>query len=490
MVQGLLLNDTSAYSVISDEFFVESQIWQLPNRILATQRRAPVATQPIEPVKHVQAAKSPLHPAPVQVRQTKDPLAILERALITRGMATADDLKKARLSLSATGSGGGGGHPGASPTGSALLHALVERGVLTTAQCDRLNREIISETPKRVELPGYQILEKVGRGCMGMVYKARQTSVDRVVAVKVLLPSLAKNPSYVQRFMREAKMAAALSHPNLVSVIDAGAAGGLNYFVMEFVDGKSVGERLAEIGRFEEREALQIALSVAEALQHASEKGLIHRDVKPDNIMIHKDSAKLADLGLARPTADERWALAEAGLAVGTPYYISPEQARGEVQIDIRTDLYSLGATLYHMVTGRPPFLGETSAEVTRQHADMTLSAAPPDHLNDKLSSGFGVVVETLLAKDRKNRYQQPKDLIHDLKNLLAGQPPDIAQQSVSEFGRLREGESLDETDQIQEMQAEIESLDQRIQKLVKWNATLAILSGICGIAAVVGFLM
>jgi len=489
MVQGLLLNDTAAYSVISDEFFVESQIWQLPNRILATQRRAPVATRPTEPVKPVQAAagNSPVQQSPVSVRKAKDPLAILERALVTRGMASTDDLKKARLSLSATGSGS---HPGASPTGSALLHALVERGVLTSAQCDRLNREIISETPKRVEIPGFQILEKVGRGCMGMVYKARQTSVDRVVAVKILLPSLAKNPSYVQRFMREAKMAAALSHPNLVSVIDAGAAGGLNFFVMEYVDGKSVGERLAEIGRFEEREALQIALSVAEALQHASEKGLIHRDVKPDNIMIHKDSAKLADLGLARPTADERWALAEAGLAVGTPYYISPEQARGEVQIDIRTDLYSLGATIYHMVTGRPPFLGETSAEVTRQHADMSLSAAPPDHLNDKLSSGFGVVVETLLAKDRKNRYQQPKDLIHDLKNLLAGQPPDIAQQSVSEFGRLREGESLDETDQIQELQSEIETLDQRIQKLVKWNAALAILSGLCGIAAVVGFLL
>ena len=452
MVQGLLLNDTAAYSVISDEFFVESQIWQLPNRILATQRRAPVATRPTEPVKPVQAAagNSPVQQSPVSVRKAKDPLAILERALVTRGMASTDDLKKARLSLSATGAGS---HPGASPTGSALLHALVERGVLTSAQCDRLNREIISETPKRVEIPGFQILEKVGRGCMGMVYKARQTSVDRVV-------------------------------------IDAGAAGGLNFFVMEYVDGKSVGERLAEIGRFEEREALQIALSVAEALQHASEKGLIHRDVKPDNIMIHKNSAKLADLGLARPTADERWALAEAGLAVGTPYYISPEQARGEVQIDIRTDLYSLGATIYHMVTGRPPFLGETSAEVTRQHADMNLSAAPPDHLNDKLSSGFGVVVQTLLAKDRKNRYQQPKDLIHDLKNLLAGQPPDIAQQSVSEFGRLREGESLDETDQIQELQSEIETLDQRIQKLVKWNAALAILSGLCGIAAVVGFLL
>jgi serine/threonine-protein kinase len=418
----------------------------------------------------------------------KDPLSILERSLVSRGFATPEDLNRARLSLSAANSHGS--NPGASPSGTAFLSVLVDRGVLTTAQSERLSREIVSDTPKRIEIPGFQMLEKIGRGCMGVVYKARQTSVDRIVAVKILLPSLAKNPSYVQRFVREAKMAAALSHPNLVSVIDAGSAGGLYFFVMEYVEGKSVGERLLEVGRFEEKEALGIAMSVAEALLHANERGLIHRDVKPDNIMIHRDRAKLADLGLARPTADETWALAEAGLAVGTPYYISPEQARGEVHIDIRTDLYSLGATLYHMVTGRPPFQGETSAEVTRQHADINLSAAPPDHLNDKISSGFGVVVETLLAKDRKNRYQQPKDLIHDLKNLIAGQPPDIAQQSVSEFGRLREGDSLDEADQLQELQSEIEAKDLKIQSLTQWNALLAILAGISCAATIFSFLI
>jgi serine/threonine-protein kinase len=294
----------------------------------------------------------------------------------------------------------------------------------------------------------------------------------------------------VQRFVREAKMAAALSHPNLVSVIDAGASNGLYYFVMEYVEGKSVGERLHEIGKFSEKEALGVALDVASALQHASEKGLIHRDVKPDNIMMHRDRVKLADMGLARPTTDERWAMAEAGLAVGTPYYISPEQARGEVQIDIRTDLYSLGATLYHMVTGRPPFEGETSAEVTRQHADNSLFAPPPDHLNDKLSSGFGVVVETLLAKDRRTRYQQPKDLIHDLKNLINGQPPDIAQQSVSEFGRLREGKSIEtDTNVILELQLELEQREEKIRKLTQWNATLAIGTAIAALLAVVGFL-
>lgn len=418
----------------------------------------------------------------------RDPIVAIERSLVARGMATAEDLAKARLTIAAGNSSFGG--PGASRAGSAFLSALVSQGIITSAQSDRVSRELLTEAPKKVEIPGFQIIEKVGRGCMGVVYKARQTSVDRIVAVKILLPSLAKNPSYVQRFVREAKMAAALSHPNLVSVIDAGSANGLYFFVMEYVEGKSVGERLHEIGKFSEKEALGVALDVASALLHANEKGLIHRDVKPDNIMMHRDRVKLADMGLARPTTDERWAMAEAGLAVGTPYYISPEQARGEVQIDIRTDLYSLGATLYHMVTGRPPFEGETSAEVTRQHADNSLTAPPPDHLNDKLSSGFGVVVETLLAKDRRTRYQQPRDLIHDLKNLINGQPPDIAQQSVSEFGRLREGKSIEnDTDQIMELQLELEQREERIRKLTQWNATLAIGSAIAVILAVVGFL-
>ncbi|MFM7316906.1 MAG: serine/threonine-protein kinase [Isosphaeraceae bacterium] len=418
----------------------------------------------------------------------RDPIVAIERSLVARGMATTEDLAKARLTIAAGNSSFGG--PGASRAGSAFLSALVSQGIITSAQSERVSRELLTEAPKKVEIPGFQIIEKVGRGCMGVVYKARQTSVDRIVAVKILLPSLAKNPSYVQRFVREAKMAAALSHPNLVSVIDAGASNGLYYFVMEYVEGKSVGERLHELGKFSEKEALGVALDVASALLHANEKGLIHRDVKPDNIMMHRDRVKLADMGLARPTTDERWAMAEAGLAVGTPYYISPEQARGEVQIDIRTDLYSLGATLYHMVTGRPPFEGETSAEVTRQHADNSLTAPPPDHLNDKLSSGFGVVVETLLAKDRRTRYQQPKDLIHDLKNLINGQPPDIAQQSVSEFGRLREGKSIEnDTNIILDLQLELEQREDKIRRLTQWNATLAIGSGIAAILAAVGFL-
>ena len=150
---------------------------------------------------------------------------------------------------------------------------------------------------------------------------------------------------------------------------------------------------------------------------------------------------KLADLGLARLTSDEKWAMAEAGMAIGTPYYISPEQVRGQVDVDIRSDIYSLGATLYHMVTGQVPYSGETPTEVMKKHVDKSSQLTPPDHLNTNLSSGLGIVVETMMAKNREDRYRNPDDLILDLKCLLAGDSPMIASQKADALASLSEGE-------------------------------------------------
>jgi serine/threonine-protein kinase len=184
-------------------------------------------------------------------------------------------------------------------------------------------------------------------------------------------------------------------------------------------------------------------MATAEALQHAHQRGLIHRDIKPENVILTKDgNVKLADLGLARLTADEKWAMSEAGMAIGTPYYISPEQVRGQVDVDIRADIYSLGATLYHMITGRVPYDGETPNEVMRKHVDKTTTLIPPDHLNTKLSSGIGMVVETMMAKNRENRYRGPDDLLLDIKCLLAGDPPMIAGQKLESLASLAEGEA------------------------------------------------
>ena len=234
---------------------------------------------------------------------------------------------------------------------------MVEAKVLTKNQSIRLLKEVGSEAGKKFEIPGYQIIERLGKGSMGLVFKAKQTSVDRIVAVKVLLDSLAQNKEFIKRFQREAKIAAKLQHNNIVNAIDAGEVEGHHYFVMEYVEGATIKDELDKNKVFDEKVALKIVLAVAEAMKHAHERGLIHRDIKPENVILTKDgNVKLADLGLARLTADEKWAMSEAGMAIGTPYYISPEQVRGQVDVDIRADIYSLGATLYHMVTGRVPY--------------------------------------------------------------------------------------------------------------------------------------
>ncbi len=224
----------------------------------------------------------------------------------------------------------------------------------------RLLQEAGAENNKKFQIPGYQVISKIGKGSMGVVYKAKQMSVDRIVAIKILLDPLAQNKEFIKRFEREAKIAARLSHNNIVNAIDAGEVDGHYFFVMEYVEGPTIKDYLDKHKTFDEKEALRIVLAVAEALKHAHSRGLIHRDIKPENIILTRDAVKLADLGLARITDDEKWGLSEAGMAIGTPYYISPEQVRGQTNIDIRADIYSLGATLYHMVTGRVPYGGDS----------------------------------------------------------------------------------------------------------------------------------
>jgi serine/threonine protein kinase len=261
--------------------------------------------------------------------------------------------------------------------------------------------------------------------------------------VKILLDALAQNKECIKRFDREAKIAAKLSHNHIFNAIDAGEVNGYHYFVMEYVEGFTIKDELDKNKVFEEKTAIEIVMAVAEALKHAHQRGLIHRDIKPENVILTKDhGVKLADLGLARLTADEKWAMSEAGMAIGTPYYISPEQVRGQVDVDIRADIYSLGATLYHMVTGCVPYGGDTPSEVMRKHVDKNVTFIPPDHINTKLSAGVGMVVETMMAKNRENRYRNPDDLILDLKCLLQGESPMIAAQKPDTLAVLAEGDT------------------------------------------------
>jgi serine/threonine-protein kinase len=204
---------------------------------------------------------------------------------------------------------------------------------------------------------------------------------------------------------------------------------------MEYVEGKTLYDIMQPppVGEgkiFSENDALDIMIQMADALAHAHERGLIHRDVKPKNILLTPHGiAKLTDLGLARATDDKQAAESEAGKAYGTPYYISPEQIRGEVDIDHRADIYSLGATFYHLVTGRPPFDGETPSAVMHKHLKQPL--VPPDHLNMSLSAGIGEIIEVAMAKNRDERYASMTEMLEDLRAVRAGQPPIHARQQV-----------------------------------------------------------
>ncbi len=306
-----------------------------------------------------------------------------------------------------------------------LADILLEAEYVTTSQIERAIKtaEDGSMYQPAQQIPGFQIISKLGQGAMATVFKAKQLSLDRDVAVKVLPRRLSENREFVDRFYREGRAAARLNHPNIVQAIDVGEAGGYHYFVMEYVDGDTVYEGLENGKYYEEAEALSIALQVARALEHAHARGFIHRDVKPKNIMIAKDAAvKLADMGLAREISDYETAEAEAGRAYGTPYYISPEQIRGEINIDFRADIYSLGATFYHMLTGRVPFDASTPSAVMHKHLKEPL--VPADHLNTNLSAGAGEIVEVMMAKRRDDRYASTTDLIADLDAVISGNPP------------------------------------------------------------------
>ena len=366
------------------------------------------------------------------------------RLVVERGLATPGEVERCRevaLGLKSEGSSGGTASGGSQTLG----HVLVEEGIITRKQLERLRPA--NDKGVGSQLPGYQVIKKLGAGAMATVYKAKQISLDRMVAIKVLPQKFTKNEDFVQRFYAEGRAAAKLNHPNIVQAFDVANSGPYHYFVMEYVDGRTVFDDIVAKGRYDEADALKVAIDVTEALAHAHAQGFIHRDVKPKNIMLddHSGRTKLADMGLARAISDREAAEAEAGKAYGTPYYISPEQIRGEVDVDFRADIYSLGATLYHMVTGKVPFDGPNPSAVMRKHLNEAI--VPPDHLNPNLVSGVAEVIEVCMAKARDQRYNSTGDLLADLQAIERGEPPlqarrvfDVNSLSALEGGGVHTG--------------------------------------------------
>jgi tRNA A-37 threonylcarbamoyl transferase component Bud32 len=259
-----------------------------------------------------------------------------------------------------------------------------------------------------------QLLDRVGRGSQAVVYQCRQKTMDRIVAVKVLSASSAKDPQVRQRFIQEARNAAKLSHPNIATIHQICPLRDTLYIVMEYVDGGSLASFLEIRKRFDPEEAVCIIRGAAEGLAYAHRRGVVHRDVKPRNILLTQGGiVKLVDFGLARRTGDAVTALQEAGKAFGTPYYISPEQVRGDPNVDARADLYSLGATFYEMLTGQPPFAASTPEGIMQKH----LAAPPPDprEVVPEIPEALAQVVLKAMAKRPEDRYPTAEAFIEAL---------------------------------------------------------------------------
>ena len=360
--------------------------------------------------------------------------SVIGRLVVDKGLATQAEVDAAFAAMK-------------TPAGQvkAFVDILVEGQIVTRRQLARLRTE--AESDKTVlRIPGYQMIRKLGAGAMASVYLAKQTSLDRLVAIKILPRRYSGDANFIERFYKEGRAAAKLSDPNIVGAFDVGQVGDQHFFVMEYIDGETVYERIVKAKRLKERDALTITRQVASALKHAHARGFIHRDIKPKNIVMTKSNvAKLADLGLARAISDKKSAEAEKNKAFGTPYYISPEQIRGAVDIGPPADIYGLGATFYHMLTGRVPFQGINPTQVMQNHLSAEL--IPPDQVVSGISQSTAEIVEMMMKKSPRDRYQTAEELMEDLDHALAGEPLRYASRSVdlSKIATEVEGEAQTE---------------------------------------------
>lgn len=273
----------------------------------------------------------------------------------------------------------------------------------------------------------YELLERVGGGGMAFVYRARDVRLNRIVAVKILSPHFTGDEDFVRKFRREAQAAASLSSPSIVGVFDVGQDGDVHYIVMEFLHGKTLKQVINETGHLAVPEVLQIGKQIAEALQVAHKHGVVHRDIKPHNIMLTADGhVKVTDFGIARAVTGST--LTETGAMVGSVHYISPEQARGGIVGEL-SDIYSLGVVLYELLTGKVPFEGDTMFSIALKH----LQEQPRSirELNPKVPAAVERIVLKAMSKDQASRYQSADELASDLKRLLLANDQQVSLQGL-----------------------------------------------------------
>jgi serine/threonine-protein kinase len=276
---------------------------------------------------------------------------------------------------------------------------------------------------KGLKLGGFVVEELLGIGGMGEVWLAHQEKLDRKVALKILSPKYISNSSFVERFMSEVRNTAKLEHPNIVTAFHAGVENGIYFLAISYVSGQPVIERLRDGKAMPEKESLSIARAIADALNYAwNEFRILHRDIKPGNIMVDKKGIpKLMDMGISK-SLDDDTALTMMGMMVGTPYYISPEQAVGARDIDFRADIYSLGATLYHMVTGIVPYDAGTAMAIITKHLQEPLP--DPRNYNSSVSDQTVSLLHIMMAKNKDDRQKSWQALVDDLDKVMHGEYP------------------------------------------------------------------
>jgi serine/threonine-protein kinase len=329
-----------------------------------------------------------------------------------------------------------------------LEDILMERGILKAEEVwalykarDRMMRDAQTRGHR---IGGYEIIDKVGEGGLGVVYKARQLSMGRIIALKVLHEKWVGDDEFRKRFLVEARLVGRLSHQNLIQVFDVGRYKDTLYYSMEFVDGETVEDKIERDGAMNIDESLEIMFQITRALQYLQTRKIVHRDVKPGNIMVTKNGvAKLGDFGFVKSSLES--VLSSEGEVLGTPDYISPEAALGEKEIDFRSDLYSLGATLYHMLGGEPPF-GGSGSDVMESH--IKDSIPPLRDLRPELPERVVWLVEKMMAKDPENRHQSFVELFEDLDMLRLEEgsnlPGEAGENADAKLAVARGGRSID----------------------------------------------
>ncbi|HCS55217.1 MAG TPA: serine/threonine protein kinase [Planctomycetaceae bacterium] len=273
-----------------------------------------------------------------------------------------------------------------------------------------------SSKQKVQQIGDFRLVKKVGQGGMGAVYLAHQVSLDRRCALKVMSNELSKRKDFVDRFIREARVGAKIEHPNIVRCYAVGDYKGMHYAALEFIDGSSMQDWINTLKTLSVGDAVHVTIVCAQALGFAHKMNVIHRDIKPDNILVTKNGAvKVADLGLAK-AIDEDQSMTQSGTGLGTPLYMPPEQARNAKYVDQRSDIYALGATLYRFLTGVPPFKADSTMELilAKENSKYT----PAAKLNKQIPERLDLIIDKMMAKDAKHRYQNCDELLTDLMPL------------------------------------------------------------------------